>query len=191
MKWYGIIVLLFGLVGIVYLGMNTEKLEVDFGESNYISKQTPKLVINTNQEFDAEKWYVQQAEKGKQKGIDQIKERIIELKSYKSGNSDIEKQYGIQSPQIQNAVNQELELLENLIHGEEDQRKNPAKYFTQTDLVNIAMEYYKVKPDGTLCDEDRRWVEDREACIREDTARKKFYSLDLNWIKDHPEIYLK
>lgn len=45
MKWYGIVailVLIFGLAGIVYLGMNTDK--IGFSEPNYISKQTPNSI---------------------------------------------------------------------------------------------------------------------------------------------------
>ncbi len=44
MKWYGIVVFLViigGLAGIVYLGVNTEKIEFDFGEPTAISKISP------------------------------------------------------------------------------------------------------------------------------------------------------
>ncbi len=58
---------------------------------------------------------------------------------------------------------------------------------SKSDLVDRAMNYYKLKSDGTPCDDDRRWVEDRNACIREERARKIFYSWNLEWLSDHPE----
>lgn len=142
-------------------------------------------------ELTVEELYIEQAEKGKQKLLGKVEEKIAELKEYKKTVSGIEKQTDAKIPQIQNAIDQELELLEGVLFVEEDQKKNPAKYFNKENLVNIAMEYYKVKPDGTSCDDDRRWVETRGICIREDTARKLFYTWDLEWIRDHPEIYLK
>jgi len=46
MKWYGIISFLFiffALAGIVYVGANTDKIGINFGEPSAISKQVPTI----------------------------------------------------------------------------------------------------------------------------------------------------
>ena len=60
---------------------------------------------------------------------------------------------------------------------------NPEKYYTKQSLVKKAMEFYKLKPDGSACDDDRRWIEKNNACIREERAEKQYYYYDLEWLR--------
>lgn len=135
------------------------------------------------QEMTVEELYVEQAEKGKQAGIKKINEKLSDLKEYEKTVSDMERQTGVEITDIHKAVNQDIELYEGILYAEEDRQKNPAKYYTKQDLVNLAMEFYKNKPDGTSCDEDRRWVEKSNACVRQETAHKTYYYYDLEWLR--------
>jgi len=89
---------------------------------------------------------------------------------------------------LNDGIDNRIDLLEEILDTEEDMKNNPDKYLTNRDLVDRAMNYYKLKPDGTACDEDRRWVDDRNACVRMKTAYKVFNSWDLEWLQDHPEL---
>lgn len=55
MKWYGILaflVLIGGLAGIVYLGANTDKIGINFGEPSFISTQLPLELIDDNEQTE-------------------------------------------------------------------------------------------------------------------------------------------
>jgi len=130
-----------------------------------------------------EEFYAQEAEKGKQLGIKKVKEKISDYKESKNKISQIEKRSNLDLSYLKDKTQQEIDFYQSLIDEEKDVRENPAKYYNQHDLVKLALEFYKVKPDGTPCDDDRRWVEDRNNCVRMKTAEKVYYLYDLEWLR--------
>lgn len=134
-------------------------------------------------EITLEEFYTQEVEKGKQSGIDKVKEKILDFEKSKNKISQIEKQTDSDLSYIKDKTQQEIDFYQSLIDEEKDIRENPAKYYNQHDLVKLALEFYKNKPDGTACDDDRRWVEDRNNCVRLATAEKVYYLYDLEWLR--------
>ena len=140
-------------------------------------------------ELTIEEKYVKQQQKIKAKFIDQMKDEIAELKNSKKIITHGEENNIIpEMNTLHNGIDNRIDLLEGILETEEDMKNNPSKYLTQQNLVNRAMNYYTISPDGIPCDDDRRWVDDRNACIREDRANKIFYSWDLEWLRDYPEF---
>ena len=130
-----------------------------------------------------EEFYVQEGNKGKQLGIKKVQEKISDYKESKNKISQIEKKSSLDLSYLKDKTQQEIDFYQSLIDGEKDLQNNPAKYYTQSDLVKLASEFYKNKPDGTPCDDDRRWVEDRNNCIRQATAEKAYFYHDLEWLR--------
>lgn len=122
-----------------------------------------------------EEAYVAEAKKGKQKMIEKLKDEVSMLKDAKKTT---------ENPYLQDAIQQDIDLYEEILYTEKDIHENPEKYYTQKDLINIAVQYYKVKPDGTLCDDDRVWIDERSICMREGSAIKKHIQYyDLEWLR--------
>ncbi len=121
--------------------------------------------------------------------MDKIQEEISSLKKTKKTisqgeNLDIIPELNSLNNKIDNRIN----ALQGIIDSEEEVKKNPGKYLRQSDLVNRALNYYKNQPDGTPCDEDERWVDDKGYCRSIKRATKAFYTWDLEWLRDHPEL---
>jgi hypothetical protein len=132
-----------------------------------------------------EEIYVKQAEKTKEIMIEKLKTEISSFKESQKKLEIVERTTGTSMDSLQEGLQKEIDLWESIVYTEKDMRENPAKYYTKQSLVKLAMEFYKVKPDGSLCDEDRRWIEDRKACIPSERANKIFYSHDLEWLRYH------
>ncbi len=131
-----------------------------------------------------EEIYVKSAENGRDRAINSVKNEISELREQSKIMSDAQKTAKISiPPTLINGVNDRADFLQSLLDEQEYVKNNPEEFYTQQTLVQKAMEYYKVKPDGTPCDEDRRWVETRNGCVREKTASRAFYSWDLEWLR--------
>jgi len=130
-----------------------------------------------------EEFYVKEVKKGKQLGIKKVNEKISDYKESYNKISEIEKKSNLDLSYLKSTTQKEIDFYQSLIDEEKDVRENPAKYYNQHDLVKLASEFYKNKPDGTPCDDDRRWVEDRNNCIRQATAEKAYYYYDLEWLR--------
>jgi len=131
-----------------------------------------------------EEIYVKSAENGRDRAINFVNNEISELREHSKIMSNAQKVGKISvPPTLINGVNDRADFLQSLLDEQEYVKNNPEEFYTQKTLVQKAMEYYKVKPDGTPCDEDRRWVETRNGCVREQTAHRVFYSWDLEWLR--------
>lgn len=139
--------------------------------------------IKEKSELTLEEFYAQEGNKGRQLGFKKVNEKISDYTESHHKLSEIEKQTDADLSYLKNTIQQETDFYQSLIDEQKDIQKNPAKYYTQNDLVKLALEFYKNKPDGTPCDDDRRWVEDRNNCIRISTAEKKYYTYDLEWLR--------
>ena len=134
-------------------------------------------------ETTLEEFYVQEGNKGRQLGIKKVNEKISDYKESYNKISEIEKQTDTDLSYLKSTIQQETDFYQSLIDEQKDIQENPAKYYTQSDLVKLASEFYKNKPDGTPCDDDRRWVEDRNNCVRQATAERAYFMYDLEWLR--------
>ncbi len=131
--------------------------------------------------------YVKHHTKVKTAFMNQMQEEISSLKESKKIILEAEESELIpEMTTIHNGIDNRINLLQDILDTEEDVQNNPGKYLTQSTLVKRAMNYYKIQPNGTPCDDDRRWVED--TCRPMKRANKIFYSWDLEWLRDHPEF---
>jgi len=136
-----------------------------------------------------EEIYVKSAENGRDRAINFVKNEISELKENSQIISEAQKSGMISNADnLIDGVNNRANFLQKLIDEDQYVQNNPDEFLTQSNLVDRAMNYYKLKPDGTACDNDRRWINDRNTCVRKDTANKIFYSWDLEWLRDYPEL---
>jgi len=140
--------------------------------------------FTSNDKQTTEEIYVQAAQNGRDRGISAIKNEISSLKENSKIISNAQKSGTISgADRLVSGMNDRADFLQGLIDEDKDVRNNPEKYYTQQDLVKKAMEFYKFKPDGTACDEDRRWVEKNNACSRQETAGSQYYYYDLEWLR--------
>jgi len=130
-----------------------------------------------------EEQYVIMAEKGRERGVQAVKDKIDDFKESRRDLIKYQKELGIKDPYLINKAEDQINFYQNLVDEYEDQKNNPEKYYTQETLVKKALEYYKIKPNGTSCDEDRRWLEDRNACVRTERAASEFSKWDLEWLR--------
>jgi len=143
----------------------------------------------SNDKSTPEEIYVQSAQNGRERGISLIKNEISSLKENSKTISDAQKSGMVSgADKLLYGMNNRADFLQGLIDKNEYVRNNPEEFLTKQDLVKKAMEFYKLKPDGTACDDDRRWIEKNNACIRQETAEKKYYYYDLEWLRYHPEL---
>jgi hypothetical protein len=143
--------------------------------------------FTSNDKSTPEEIYVTAAQNGRERTINVMKNQISELKENSKTISDAQKS-GIISgaDKLIDVSNERADFLQKLIDEDNYVRNNPNEFLTQSDLVDRAMNYYKIQPDGTPCDDDRRWVED--TCRPMKRAYKEFYSWDLEWLRDHPQL---
>jgi len=176
--------ILFGIIALSLLGASVPAF-ADSGDCWFIFCLFEKFFEPKIEKTDTslEEFYAQEAEKGKQLGIKKVNKKISEYKESINEISEIEKQTDTDLSYLKNAIQQETDFYQSLIDEQKDLQNNPAKYYTQSDLVKLASEFYKVKPDGTPCDDDRRWVEDRNTCVRQATAEKAYFYHDLEWLR--------
>ncbi len=133
--------------------------------------------------------FVKHQQKVKSAFMKQMKDEISSLqKAKKTISGGVDSKIIPEMNSLNDGIDNRIDLLQEILDTEEDMKNNPSKYLTKRDLVDRAMNYYKLKPDGTACDDDRRWVDDRNACVRMKTAHKVFNSWDLEWLRDHPEL---
>jgi len=138
----------------------------------------------SNDKSTSEEIYVQAAQNGRDRGISAVKNEISNLKDQHKTISNAQKSGTISSAdRLLYGMDDRADFLQGLIDEDEYVRNNPEKYYTQQDLVKKAMEFYKFKPDGTACDDDRRWVEKNNVCIRQERAATQYYSYDLEWLR--------
>ncbi len=134
-----------------------------------------------------EQKYVKHQQKVKSVFMNQLEKEISSLKEAKKTISDAEKSDIIpQMSSVKEGLDERIDLYQEILDTEWDMKNNPGKYLSKQKLVERAMNYYKVKPNGEPCDDDRRWVED--TCIPMKRAHKLFHSWDLEWLRDHPEL---
>lgn len=103
MKWYGIIaflILIGGLSGIVYLAINGEKLEFDFGEPSFISKEISNPTSSTSQSTQSSK-----------KICDQWQQELINVRVQKSLTDTRYLDY----PEFQSLLQKEYDLDQKLL----------------------------------------------------------------------------
>ena len=143
-------------------------------DSNSFS-QTPKEISMIDV------WQSQQPTEGEI--IKTVKNKISDFENTDKKIRQIEKETGWDLTEWRTAIHGESQFYEELIHTHEDSKKNPEKYYTQQDLVKKALDFYKKRPDGTFCDDDRRWVEERQNCIPLQRATKIYYNYDLEWLR--------
>lgn len=176
--------IIFALIALSLLGATVPAF-ADSGDCWFIfclfEKYTQPKIEKTDTSL--EEFYTQEAEKGKQLGIKKVNEKISDFKKSYNKISEIEKQTDTDLSYLKSTTQQEIDFYQSLIDEQKDIQENPAKYYNKHDLVKLALEFYKNKPDGTPCDDDRRWVEDRNNCIRQATAEKVFYYYDLEWLR--------
>lgn len=135
-------------------------------------------------DMTVEELYVQEADKGKEKMKKKLNKEISSLKEYQKELKSIERQTGGSVSPLYNAVQQDIDLYEEILYTEKDMRENPQKYYTDRDLINLAIEYFKVKPDGSRCDDDRVWIEAESNCVPEGSAVKRHLQYyDLEWLR--------
>ena len=136
--------------------------------------------FTSNDKSTNEEIYVQAAQNGRERGFTTIHNQITKLNDNSKLILDAQ-ELGIISgaDRLIEASNERADYLQGLIDQAEYVKNNPNEFLTQSDLVDRAMNYYKLKPDGTPCDDDRRWVEDREACTPMKRAYKIFHTWDL------------
>ena len=214
MKWYGILAIVFiffALGGIIYAGANTDKIGINFGESSYTSQETTnkiKSFVSDNDNESKDKLTrlttaqiierlelpfsheeVKQKKQKKadrfiasvQKDIDSLEKRKNEL--LRSELLGVVPEIEETIYKIENRINY---LQQAGIDSEKAWKKNPENFLSQNDLVDRAMTFYQLRPDGTACDEDKRWVEDRNNCIQR--AEKEYFTWDLEWLREYPEL---
>lgn len=137
-----------------------------------------------NDELTTEEIYVQAAQNSRERGISAIKNEISELREDSKTISNAQESGMISgADKLIYGMNDRAEFLQLLIDEQEDVKNNPEKYYTKQDLVSKAMKFYKFKPDGTACDDDRRWVEKNNACIRQERAGSQYFYYDLEWLR--------
>lgn len=134
-------------------------------------------------EMTIEELYVQEAEKGRQSGLQAIKEQISDLKKQKNQFSTLERNSDADYSYLKNGLQKDIDFYQGLLDGEKDRKENPAKYYTQRDLAQLALEYYKYKPDGTQCTEGTHWVDKKQDCYPTGRAESRYMSYDLEWLR--------
>jgi len=145
--------------------------------------------FESNDELTTEEIYIQSAQNGRERAISTVINQISELKENNKMILDAQELGMISgADRLIDASNDRANFLQKLIDEDNYIKNNPDEFLTQNDLVDRAMNYYKLKPDGTPCDDDRRWIEDKNNCMRQERASKIFFSWDLEWLRDHPEL---
>jgi hypothetical protein len=176
--------IIFGIIALSLFGAIVPAF-ADSGNCWFIFCFFEKFIEPKEEKLDTtlEEFYTQEAKKGKQLGIKKVNKKISDFKESYNKISEIEKQTDTDLSYLKSTIQQETDFYQSLIDGEKDLQNNPAKYYSQSDLVKLASEFYKNKPDGTPCDDDRRWVEDRNNCVRQATAEKAYFYHDLEWLR--------